>query len=152
MATAQHAAGKPWYREPWPWLIMAGPAAVVLAGAATIWIAFRSADGLVADDYYRQGLAINRVLAREEAAARLGLSAQVDLAGGRLRVRLAGARPPALFVHLAHATRAGHDARLRLAPSADGWYETELAGLPAGRWRIAIEDPQGRWRIVREAP
>ncbi|HSC95836.1 MAG TPA: FixH family protein, partial [Burkholderiales bacterium] len=43
---------KPWYRERWPWLLMAGPAAVLVAGAATIWIAFASADGLVAEDYY----------------------------------------------------------------------------------------------------
>ena len=26
---------KPWYREPWPWLLMSGPAAVLVAGAAT---------------------------------------------------------------------------------------------------------------------
>lgn len=28
-----------------------------------------------------------------------------------------GQAPEALFVHLAHATRAGHDQRLRLAPA-----------------------------------
>ena len=45
---------RPWYREPWPWLLMAGPATVLVAGAATTWIAFASADGLVAEDYYKQ--------------------------------------------------------------------------------------------------
>jgi len=30
-------SGKPWYREPWPWILMSGPAAVLVAGAATIW-------------------------------------------------------------------------------------------------------------------
>ena len=62
----------PWYREPWPWIIMAGPAVVVVAGVVTAWIAFSGADGLVADDYYKQGLAINKVLAREQRAAFLG--------------------------------------------------------------------------------
>ena len=52
----------PWYRDPWPWILMAGPAAVVVAGAITLWIAFASADGLVAGDYYKQGLAINQVI------------------------------------------------------------------------------------------
>jgi uncharacterized protein len=142
---------KPWYRERWPWLLMSGPVAVIVAGAATIWIAFASADGLVAEDYYKQGLAINRVLAREEAAQRLGLSAQVELQDGSLTVTLQGAKPEALFLHLAHATRAGHDVRLRLAPTAAGTYAAELPPMPPGRWRIAIEDPRGTWRILKEA-
>ena len=33
------SAAKPWYREPWPWIMMAGPAAVVVAGAVTMWLA-----------------------------------------------------------------------------------------------------------------
>ena len=97
---------------------MAGPAAVVLAGAVTIWIAIASSDGLVADDYYKRGLAINQVIHREEAAARYGMTARVEPSPGRIRVRVAGGmpRPEALFVQLAHATRAGNDLRLRLAP------------------------------------
>jgi len=145
---------RPWYREPWPWILIAGPAAVVVAGIVTIWIAFSGADGLVAEDYYKQGLAINRVLEREAAAQRLGIVARIEPAAGRLRVRLAAThatpstRPPALFVQLAHATRAGHDLRLRLAPASDGTYESELPALPKGRWRVSIEDPQASWRVA----
>lgn len=139
-----------WYREPWPWILMAGPAAVVVAGAATIWIAFDSADGLVADDYYKRGLAINQVLGREENARRLGVRARIESAHGRLRVALAGAAPEALFAQLAHATRAGHDVRLRLARLAPGVYEAELPPLPAGRWSVVLEDPRREWRVVQE--
>lgn len=140
---------KPWYREPWPWLLIAGPAAVLVAGAATTWIAFASADGLVAEDYYKQGMGINRRLAREEEARRLGISAEVRLAADSLEVRLHGAAPEALFVHLAHATRAGHDVRLRLVRAGDA-YQALLPALPPGRWRIAIDDPRGAWRVVKE--
>ena len=129
---------------------MSGPAAVVVAGAATIWIAFDSADGLVADDYYKRGLAINQVLGREENARRLGVQASIRAAHGRLRVTLAGAAPEALFAQLAHATRAGHDVRLRLAPVAAGVYEAELPPLPAGRWSVVLEDPRREWRVVQE--
>ncbi len=141
----------PWYREPWPWLLMAGPAAVIVAGAATIWIAVASADGLVAEDYYRQGLAINKVLAREETARRLGITAEILLERDLLSVNLKGEQPEALFAHLAHATRAGHDLRVRLAPAGQGVYRAELPPLPAGRWRIVIEDPRATWRIAKEA-
>ena len=129
---------------------MSGPAAVVLAGAATIWIAVASSDGLVAEDYYKRGLAINQVIHREEAARRYRIVARVDPSPGRIRVRLEGGmrEPDALFVHLAHATRAGNDFRLRLAPPAAGLYEAELPPLPAGRWRLSIEDPRREWRVA----
>ena len=141
---------KPWYREPWPWFLMSGPAAVLIAGAATMWLAFASADGLVADDYYKQGLGINRVLAREEAARRLGISAEVRLSEGRISVALRGESPEALFAQLAHATRAGHDVRLRLARSASGAYEAQLPPLAPGHWHLTIDDARGRWRLAKE--
>jgi uncharacterized protein len=140
----------PWYREPWPWILMAAPAAAVVAGAATVWIAVDSADGLVADDYYKRGLAINQVLALEENARRLGVQARAEARDGRLRVALAGAAPEAVFAQLAHATRAGYDQRLRLARAAPGLYEAELPPLAAGRWRVVLEDPRGEWRVVQE--
>ena len=141
---------RPWYRQLWPWLIISGPAAVLIAGGVTMWIAFASADGLVADDYYKQGLAINKRLARDEAARRLGVTAKVELRQRLIRVRLTGDTPPVLFVQLAHATRAGYDVRLRLTPVAPGAYEAELDPLPRGHWRVVIEDPRGSWRIAQE--
>jgi hypothetical protein len=141
---------EPWYRHRWPWLLMSGPAIVLVAGAITTWIAFASADGLVAEDYYKRGLAINKVIAREEEARRLGLSAEVQWAANRLEVHLRGQAPEVLFVHLVHATRAGHDQRLRLVAAGNGVYQAALPALPAGRWSVAIEDPRGAWRIVKE--
>ena len=145
------SATPPWYRNRWPWLLMSGPAIVLVAGAITTWIAFASADGLVAEDYYRKGLGINKTLAREDAARRRGIEAEVRLQAGKIEVGLTGEQPGAIFVHLVHATRAGHDQRLRLERGAGGRYATDVAPLPAGRWRISIEDPRGEWRILREA-
>lgn len=60
-------ATRPWYRHGHVWLLIAGPAAVVVAGVVTTVIAVTGADKLVAPDYYRQGIEINRQLARERA-------------------------------------------------------------------------------------
>jgi hypothetical protein len=140
----------PWYRDRWPWILMSGPAIVIVAGAITTWIAFASWDGLVADDYYKRGLGINAVLKREQAAAQRGIEARIERAGGQVRVRLRGAQPPVLFLSLAHATRSGNDIRLRLEREADGSYAGALPALAAGRWRAIIDDPRGEWRIVRD--
>ena len=145
-------SARPWYREPWPWILMSGPAAVIVAGAATIWIAFATSDGLVADDYYRRGLAINRELGRDEAALRLGIVAQLEVRDGVLRLKLTAPEgaPEAVFARLVHPTRAGLDQRLRLARVTPGVYEGALETLPQGRMRIVLEDPRGEWRIVKE--
>lgn len=60
---------KPWYRHRWTWGLMAGPFIVLVAGAITTTIAIRTDDGLVARDYYKRGLMINKVLQQANAAA-----------------------------------------------------------------------------------
>ena len=138
---------KPWYREPWPWLIMAGPATVVVAGVATAVIAFRGADGLVADDYYKQGLGINREIARDQAALSLGLAGEVRIAPGvaRVTLRAESSLPDRLTLRLTHPSRAAEDRMLYPARTADGVWEAPLPQLPAGRWLAIVETAQ--WRV-----
>ena len=57
----------PWWRHGHVWLVIAGPAAVVVAGLVTAWIAVGGQDPVVAEDYYRRGIEINKTLARERA-------------------------------------------------------------------------------------
>jgi hypothetical protein len=60
---------KPWWTHGHVWLIIAGPAAVVVAGFVTLAIAIRIPDPVVAEDYYRRGLEINKTLAKQKALA-----------------------------------------------------------------------------------
>jgi hypothetical protein len=53
---------KPWWRYPLVWMVISGPACVVVAGFATLWIAIKIPDPVVSEDYYREGLEINRTL------------------------------------------------------------------------------------------
>jgi len=141
---------KPWYREPWPWLLMAGPAVVIVAAIATLYLAWSSDDGVVADDYYKRGLVINRVLEREHRGAALGLGADVAIAvDGAVRVELTGTpaapAPETLLLKLTHATRAGLDRSATLVRGADGAYRSRIAPPPAGRWLVVLEGDT--WRL-----
>jgi uncharacterized protein len=142
----------PWYREPWPWILMAGPAAVVVAGIFTAWLAVTSSDGLVADDYYRRGLAINQELRRDEIAVERGIAISLETRDGLLRARIVmrGDPPAVLFVRLVHPTRANQDRRLRLVPTSPGVYEAPLEDAAGVRWHVVLEDPRGEWRVVKE--
>ena len=127
---------------------MAGPALVIVAGAVTLWLAIKSNDGLVADDYYKQGLAINQTLAREERAIALGLTADVRLGDERIDVRLTSrvTLPERVYVTLSHPTRSGLDHRLVLSGSG-GVYSGAIARLQPGRWQLEIADDGNTWRL-----
>ncbi len=59
----------PWWRYGHVWLLISGPAVVVVAGLVTFWIAASTPDPLVAGDYYRRGMEINKTLADRKALA-----------------------------------------------------------------------------------
>lgn len=56
----------PWWRYGLVWLVISGPAVVVVAGLITAWIAVRSQDQVVDENYYQSGLNINKTLAEQE--------------------------------------------------------------------------------------
>jgi hypothetical protein len=141
----------PWYREPWPWILIALPACAVLAGIATLMIAMSNQDGLVVEDYYKQGLTINRRLEREQRAAALGLQAQVTVQGHAAIVRLVGnASPSGIIVSFLHPTRTGFDREVPARRLADGSYLAAVPELGAGRRIVQIEDLERSWRLTGE--
>lgn len=58
----------PWWKHGHVWLLIAGPVAVVVAGVVTFVLALGTPDPLVAEDYYRRGLEINKTLAARDKA------------------------------------------------------------------------------------
>lgn len=140
----------PWYRDYWPWFLIALPASAVIAGFITLWLAIESDDGVVTDDYYKQGLAINRTLARDEAAAQLQLGADMRMAAGKVELTLSGrlaSYPERISLRIAHPTRAGMDQIVELTHTGNGAY-TGRAQLPAaGRWALVLEDPGKIWLL-----
>ena len=60
------SSSAPWWRYGHVWLVISGPAVVVVAAFVTAWIAVRSPDPVVADDYYRRGMEINKTLNQQK--------------------------------------------------------------------------------------
>jgi hypothetical protein len=145
------AVPPPWYRQLWPWLLAAGPAIVVVAALATAFIAASTDDGVIADDYYKRGLMINRELDRTERAEALRLGAVVTFApDGSVRVVLEGDAPPEVKLTLAHPTRAGYDRAIALKRGADGVYVGRLDAPIEGRRHVTVETTS--WRLATTLP
>ncbi|MFT3736356.1 MAG: FixH family protein [Rhodocyclaceae bacterium] len=145
-----HTATQPWYREPWPWFLMSLPITAVLAGIVTTVYAVRTNDGVVADDYYKQGLAINQTLARDDMAAQLGLQARLDVRDGVAQVLLRGREgvslPAELRLMLSHPTRQGDDQQATLRREGDV-YRGALTLRDSGLRTVILEDASRSWRL-----
>ena len=150
-----HVTVAPWWKQRWPWLLMAGPAIAVVAGSYTGYLAFTRQDALVVGDYYKQGKAINQDLRRDRAASALGLSMSIGydatqgILAGRLR-RDSGddGKTERLFVRLSHATLPAKDIQLVVEPDEFGAFQINLPMLERSRWVVVVEGEKRDWRLA----
>ena len=145
----------PWYAQRWPWLLMLGPALVIVAGSFTAWLAYTRQDAMVVDDYYKQGKAINQDLRRDRAASAMGLTfeARYDAAGGVLRGQVASFGKPLstpLHITLAHSTLPQKDLALDALSDAQGRFEVALPMLDQARWQVGVEGAARDWRLAAQ--
>ncbi len=139
------SVSEPWYRQRWPWLLFAGPAIVVVASFATLMLAAASDDGVIADDYYKRGLLINREIDRTVRADAMHLGAVLRVTPEGVATLAidgfadASAAPPMVSVHVAHPTRAGQDRTITLVRGPGDVYVGVIAPRPAGRRLVSVE-------------
>ena len=144
---------KPWYREPYVWLLIALPMTTVIASIITARLAIESNDGLVVDDYYKKGMEINLVLERDRNAENLGIKADIQLApeNNTFRILLTGQEafepPEDISVSFLHSTRSGFDRQMVIKKTGVSLYQAPLPELVKGRWHIQIETNE--WRILK---
>lgn len=51
---------RPWWKEPYVWMVIAGPLSAVIACAITAVYVLRGPDAVVSEEQYREGVAILR--------------------------------------------------------------------------------------------
>jgi uncharacterized protein len=142
-----------WYKQFWPWFLIALPASVVVAGIITVVIAIRNADSLVTENYYKDGLAINRELQLEKNAQQLKLavSLYIDQLTGEVRVAVKsekGLQLTSLLLFLRHPTDKQQDLSLVLGRTPRGDYLAQLDEPIKGRWYIQLSDQEHKmWRL-----
>lgn len=143
----------PWYRQFWPWFLISIPLATVIASMFTIHLATVSDDGLVADNYYKKGLAIHMDADALQKARTLGVVADINMSRSRnlLIVDLKSEKNQAfgpLHIALRHPTRPNNDLTLDLKPVGPSRYQATLpAGLAKVNWKIQLNAPEAGWRL-----
>lgn len=132
---------------------MAGPSIVIVAGFTTAWLAIKSNDGLVDDNYYKVGLSVNQELKQRQLASELNLKAALTLVDDGLAVQLVlsglpkEALPDSLQLRLVHPTRKGEDQTINLVRQGNVFKGALTCKPGTGRWRIVLEDHMAGWRM-----
>jgi len=143
---------KPWYKQFWPWFIISLPASAVVAGIITVFIAFENADSLVADDYYKSGLAINSQIKLQKKAASMGLAAILRrMPDERLYLKFDNANPDAneLSLQWVHPSDSSRDFSITLIKQEDGSYQAKSTHKLSGRWYLRLSANE-EWLLKSE--
>ena len=147
---------KPWHRHPLVWMMIAIPFSAVVMGVIMIWLAVSTNDGLVVDDYYKQGLEINRVIDRENRALELGLNADIgfDNVDKAIHVRFdhggMTSAPSVLHLYIQHATHENSDISVTLNRGIGDKYIGYLPhALSAGAWYFEVSEKD--WKLSTRA-
>ncbi len=141
---------KPWYKQFWPWFLIALPLCVVIASFTTLAIFSNNAVSLVAEDYYKKGKAINIDLSRIKEAQALELSASVVSNQRAVSVQLNKGKlesNPPLIVTFTHRTLANKDFQKVVNPDASGVYRILLQQELSGPWFVEVEPHTKEWLL-----
>jgi uncharacterized protein len=159
----------PWYKQFWPWFLIALPGSVVIAGISTAIIAFSGADALVHDNYYKKGLAINQSHQQVAEARILGITLGIKIAKDHTKddsllmtLKLSGdyvgndlkghsedslksSMNDAIKLRFSHPTLKSRDFVIELAKQ-----RTQLITLPSkvtGKWHLTLSNDTQTWLL-----
>lgn len=143
---------KPWYRQFWPWFLIAIPFSSVVMGVVMINLAISGKDSLVREDWYKDGMAINQRLDKQLKAKELGIKAELtlDKSSGDLFLDTSNldiGRDNELSLHLIHPTLEHKDRSLRLYLAPDNRFYAKLDFQPKGVYYILLTTPSQQWEI-----
>lgn len=137
----------PWYRQFWFWFLFAPLFVVVCVSLTLVTVAFRHADDVVVDNYYKEGRMINQTLEQDRRALALGLSAQLkfDRETGEVFVQVEQTNASEqndlseqLLLRLDHPFEADRDQRILLKQVSAGHYRGELSARPTHNWYLSL--------------
>jgi len=160
MMTLDNRVRRPAWREPMVWLVVAIPAAAIIAGVTLLVVAVRSGGAdVVADPVQRTAQMQVADLGPDARAQELKLSAIVRtgaVRGGKgvlevLPVDGAFDRKAPLTLALHHPSRAELDRTLSLVPTATGWRVEGQIDL-GHDWNVQLRPADGTWRLQGRWP
>ena len=141
---------KPWYKQFWPWFLIALPATVVIWTIMTVIVFTQNSVDLVTEDYYKKGKGINVDISKVNIAKELGLSASLNEKGNSVIITLDKGKLqhfPAISAMFVHRTLPDRDFTQLLTADARGNYTLALDQHLEGPWFIELTPHDEEWLV-----
>lgn len=138
----------PWYKQFWPWFVIAIPVSSMFVAVIQISYALNSPNDMVVDNYYKEGLGINTVLDKRNLATELNIGASIviDNTTGEVILTSQNAQEETLTLNFFNSAISDKDFTLTLNRIADNQYRGNLKKSISGIWNLYLESAVG-WQI-----
>lgn len=151
----QRTDSTPWYKQFWPWFILAILGWGIVSATTTLVFAVRNPPQMMTGDYARLGKALVDTHVRADRAEALGLDGRLLRSGTSITLDLQAEDVAALgdtvMLLAQHPTDAGRDRQVVLNRQADGRYTGRVESLPP-RGRMIVSDLEQSWWISSAYP
>lgn len=140
---------QPWYKQFWPWVLIALPMTAVVASVSTLFIAIENKPDMVVEDYYKKGKAIDVDLTRLDNAYKLALKFKLQVVDNKIVLEQTYGEPQKASIRLRfiHRTIEANDFESLLTADGQGVYTLALEKPLTGKWTIQVESFDGAWRV-----
>lgn len=144
----------PWYKQFWPWFILSPLLIVICAGFWMLYIAIVTNDGVIIDNFYKDGLGIEVRTEQDGVARKLGLQGDLHWAGQDLELSLTGVMtgyPDQLSLLIVYPTKSSRDINVILEHQGAGLYSGLITEKTSGSRQIQLEPVSEKgdsmWRL-----
>ncbi len=146
---------RPWYREPWLWLVISPLILVVIVSFTMLSIAMRHGDDMVSDTYYKESRLYHYSAEQDQRARELNLAGvlQFSPSDKSVTLDLRGQLdyPEKLLLSLSHPVEADLDEHILLEQVSVGRYRGLVQAPLQHRWYLQVI-PELNPEQFRDAP
>ncbi|WP_017445737.1 FixH family protein [Gayadomonas joobiniege] len=147
------SAFRPWYKEPWPWVLITIIVVPMLVAVVRLNIYNEYKVDMVVDDYYKKGKAINQEFDREDLAAEYNIVIFAQINSDNIVLELNHNRKlkevPSLFISFYHSTQSEKDFKVIATQRADGKYSASFDHAIDGKWQLTFESHDKSWKLQK---
>jgi hypothetical protein len=148
-AASQPDRPNPWYREPWPWILISITGLGVIAGSTLAFIGISSPPEMVRGEYHRLAKFITESDQRADQARALGLSGDISVDGDTVFLRLAAldrnALPEQLIAQFRHPATSDGDRTVVMQRRNASDYRGVLPDSLHERSHVVVSDLSQTW-------
>ena len=143
---------KPWYKEPWPFILVSITGLGVVAGSTLAVIGFSNPPEIVSGQFGSLAKFVTEDSALIDQARALGLSGRLALDGDEVVLRMSAhdgtSLPEQLMVQFQHPATSAGDSVALVSRTAGGEYRGSYAVPPHARAHVSVTDLGQNWALA----